>query len=53
VSSFPIAPRSQTGIFAVFAKAAWRDLAFEPDELTVERLNDAIATVGENSSKNG
>jgi hypothetical protein len=46
VSAFPKSPRSESGLFAVFAKAAWRDLAFEPDDLTAERLNDAIATVG-------
>jgi hypothetical protein len=52
VSIFPKSPRAASGVFALFAKEAWRDLAFEPNELTVERLNDAIATVGENRSKN-
>jgi hypothetical protein len=47
----PKSPQSATGIFAAFAKAAWHDLAFEPDELTVDRLNGAIATVGGNSPK--
>jgi hypothetical protein len=51
ISTFPKIPRSESGLFAVFAKAAWRDLAFEPDDLTAERLNDAVATVGQNRSK--
>jgi hypothetical protein len=46
MSIFPKSPRTASGVFALFAKEAWRDLAFDPDELTVDRLNGAIATVG-------